>query len=274
MATKLKHSASITTLQDSDATGSSRPCVVLIEDNPLTSWAIDQALAPSFDLMHCPHIADAEKELAGTNSCFVIFGSPIADERPDEVVRIAKAAPNRVLALVSDPDNPLLTKLNWVLEKPFDLSQLIALLNMALRQNIELHKGVIHVNSREHESRSNPQSGARPLELRLRDRFQREVCPICIHRTSNGGCSITNRVDRFECPVFEWADKIAELVRELSSPRLEDYINQIQSIICPDCKQDPKGRCKDRDRLDCPADLYAGLIIPIIEEELAAERSA
>lgn len=261
-------------LRDNQArTDSDRPCVVLLEDNPLTSWAIDQALAPQFDLMHCTTLSEAERELASAEDCLIVVGSPIADDHPADVAQLADSAPDRVIALVSDPDNPLLLKLPRVLEKPFDLMQLIDLLKSALRAKPKLQKDVIHVNSDNAKNPTSQPTGNRPLEIRLRERFEREVCPVCVHKTADSGCTVTNRVDRFECPVFEWADKIAELARDIDSPRLDDYITQIQSIICPDCRQAADGRCKDRDHLDCPVDLYLGLIIPIIEEELKAERS-
>jgi hypothetical protein len=37
--------------------------------------------------------------------------------------------------------------------------------------------------------------------------------------------------------------------------------------------QDANGRCVDRDHLDCPLDLYLGLIVEALEEELNASRA-
>ncbi len=68
--------------------------------------------------------------------------------------------------------------------------------------------------------------------------------------------------------MFEWAQQLAEAVEGVESNRLADYMDRIQAIICPSCMQRPDGKCQARDHLDCPLDLYMGLVVPIIEDEV------
>ena len=103
------------------------------------------------------------------------------------------------------------------------------------------------------------------LQSRLAKRFEDEICRVCVHKTSGTGCTLTRRR---ECPIFEWAEKLTDVVKQMWSERLSDYMEQIQSIICPECAQDPQGACEDRDHLDCPLDLYHALVIEILEQEI------
>ncbi len=253
--------------------GRRRTRVVVMEDNPLTAWAIDQALAPYFDLTHRSNLVEAEKELVRDPNCLIVVGSPLADDHPDEVIRFADTAPARVVALVSDPNNLQPTGSIRVLEKPFDLARLTGALIESMAKRIDAKPAGTHSTPERQNPPSRSSARLRPLEVRLRERFEQEICPVCVHRTADGSCTAPRRFDRIECPVFEWARNIATLVQTIDSPRLEDYIERIQSIICPECMQAPGGRCEARDRLDCPVDLYLGLIVPIIEDELQRELS-
>ena len=235
-------------------TGTHAPRVVVIENNPLTAWAIARALAPDFAVMQRSTLIEAAAELDRHEAEFVICGSPYADDAPAELKRFAEAFGPRVIALVSDPDCGLSA---WmpVLEKPFELNRLVELLNPAR------HSGVSP------QSMGTPKRGTnvKTLAERLDVRFKSEICPLCIHRTAEGGCTLT---EEHECPMLKWARQLAEVVVGIDSGRLGDYMDKIQAIICPSCMQLADGRCKTRDRLDCPLDLYLGLIVPIIEQEL------
>jgi|CXWL01.1.fsa_nt_gi hypothetical protein len=227
-----------------------RTRIVLIESNPLTVWAIKKTLAASYDLVCCSTLEEARAELAMPNVVSVICGSPIVDDHPEALSEIAQIAGRRVLALVSDTDREVPPNVR-VLEKPFDLMRLTELLGDAQPTAI-----------------MTTLSPKEALADRLRLRIEDEVCPLCIHQTSDGGCSLQHGPERGNCPAFKWAHQLAELVEGVESNRLGDYADQIQAIICPECKQSPDGRCKARERLDCPIDLYLGLLIPIVEEEL------
>lgn len=103
------------------------------------------------------------------------------------------------------------------------------------------------------------------LTTRLTRRFEDEICPVCAHRTASAGCSLTARR---ECPIFEWSEKLAAVVADIDSDRLGDYMDQVGKIICPDCCQGDDGACAAREHLDCPLDLYFGLVVEILEDEL------
>lgn len=103
------------------------------------------------------------------------------------------------------------------------------------------------------------------LMERLAKRFEDDICRVCVHRTAGGGCTLTEHAD---CPVQRWAEQLAEVVKGVASDRLSEYLDHIQAVICPQCIQDEAGHCKARTHLDCPLDLYLGLVVRILEEEL------
>ncbi len=111
------------------------------------------------------------------------------------------------------------------------------------------------------------------LAERLAEEFEERICRVCVHRTADGGCTLT---ERRECPIYQWAEQIAAVVEEVRSDRLAEYADRIQEIICPACFRqrgliatpETVRDCEERTHLDCPLDLYLGLIVPIVEEEL------
>ncbi len=107
------------------------------------------------------------------------------------------------------------------------------------------------------------------LAKRLADQFEQRICRVCVHETATGGCTLTR--DR-ECPIFQWAEPLAEVVAGVGSDRLADYMERIQAVICPDCLQDERGHCEDRNHLNCPLDLYLGIVVEVLEQELSAGR--
>ena len=229
---------------------SSHARVLLIESNTLTVWAIKRTLADKYDLICFSTLEAARSELASPDVHSVICGSPIMDDHPEALADIAKVAGRQTVALVSDMDRTLPPNVR-MLEKPFDLARLVEILGdgqLVTSRQCALPKG--------------------SLADRLHARISVEVCPVCVHQTADGGCSLKQGPEWSECPAFKWAEQLAELVDGVESNRLGDYFDRIQAIICPACKQSPDGRCKARENLDCPIDLYPGLAIPIVEEEL------
>jgi hypothetical protein len=108
-----------------------------------------------------------------------------------------------------------------------------------------------------------------PLEQLLARRFEDEICRVCVRRTASGDCSLEAGK---ECPIFRWAEELAGIVEGVDSARLADYMDRIQAVVCPQCAQDERGFCKSRDKLDCPLELYLGLVVRILEEELEARK--
>ncbi len=103
------------------------------------------------------------------------------------------------------------------------------------------------------------------LTARLTRRFEEEICRVCAHRTASAGCSLTATR---ECPIFQWSEKLSGVVGGIDSDRLGDYMDEVGRIICPDCHQGDDGVCAERDHLNCPLDLYFGLVVEILEDEL------
>jgi hypothetical protein len=238
-----------------------RPRAVVIEDNPLTLWAIRRTLTPTFDLVCCSTFKEARIQLSLPNVSVVICGSPVAEDHPEWIERISRIPGLRVVALMARPLGSL-PKSVTVLEKPFELAELLA--------EAKLGQGPAGGQaSSPRPVRSGPAVPLRPLADRLRDRFEQEICKVCVHRTADGGCSMKQEHRWEQCPVYQWAGQLAQLVEGVRSVRLAEYMDRIAAIICPQCRQLADGGCETRDHLDCPLDLYLGLIVPIIEEELA-----
>jgi hypothetical protein len=108
-----------------DKADPARPRALVIEDNPLTLWAIQQTLSPTFDLTCCSTLKGARAELSDPGVGVVICGSPVADEHPEWIGRIARLPGKRVVALMSRSVASL-PKSVVVLEKPFQLAELLA----------------------------------------------------------------------------------------------------------------------------------------------------
>lgn len=263
--TKSNHAPSNAPRRRAAAKGDDRPRVLIIEDNPLTFWAMERTLAAAYNVVRCTSLEQAQRELLRSPALCVICGSPIADRHPEDLPRLADAAGRNVVALVSDPDCRFAPNVR-ILEKPFALNRLIDL----LAHDRSLAASPVPNPNSAAGADSRGSTNMATLSERLYARFEKEICSRCVHRTADGGCSLT---DRRECPVFEWATQIAELIKGIDSNRLGDYLDRIQAIICPDCMQQPNGQCKSRDHLDCPLDLYLGLVVPIIEEELKGGRA-
>jgi len=100
---------------------------------------------------------------------------------------------------------------------------------------------------------------------RLAKRCEEEICHVCVHRTAQGGCTLS---ERHECPIFEWAEQLTEVVSNMNSDRLAKYMKKIQDVICPECMQMDDGSCEDRDHWNCPLDLYLGIVVDVLEDEL------
>lgn len=235
------------------------PRAIVIEDNPLTLWAIRQTLSSAFDIVCCCDLLQARQHLDRCRECLVICGSPVSDQHPEWIDQIASLPGKKVVALTSREMEGL-PKSVVVLEKPFQLSDLLAEAQRTPAPTVDL--------------KDPPATPEPSLMQRLRNRFEQEICPVCIHRTSTGQCALLQRHDPIQCPIQEWAERLIQLVDARQSDRLADYLDDIQSTICPNCRQSPNGRCAARDHLDCPIDLYIGLVVPIIEEELRRATAA
>ncbi|MCG8403957.1 MAG: hypothetical protein MI923_02045 [Phycisphaerales bacterium] len=104
-----------------------QPLALIIEENLLTAWAIENTLSPSYDVLTCTTFEEASKVLQNPRLKAIICGSPVADEDPDALSTLARGSVCRVVVLVSDTGHPTPENV-IVLEKPFALEQLACLL--------------------------------------------------------------------------------------------------------------------------------------------------
>ncbi len=103
------------------------------------------------------------------------------------------------------------------------------------------------------------------LTARLIRRFEDEICRVGAHRPASAGCSLTATR---ESPIFVWSEKLSAVVADIDSDRLGDYMDQVGKIICPDCFQGGDGTYAECEHLDWPLDLYLGLVVEILQDEL------
>lgn len=100
------------------------------------------------------------------------------------------------------------------------------------------------------------------IEQRLREK----ICPNCVRRTSDGGCSLP--ADR-PCSLFANLDEIVRIVRETRSRKIDPYVDTLRERVCGACHfQNDHGRCPCREDVDCALDTYYPLIVEEIEKQL------
>lgn len=106
------------------------------------------------------------------------------------------------------------------------------------------------------------------VQQRIRERLEAEVCRACIYRTANGSCGLPEATP---CPILSRVDRIIDVVRSVSSDRIEPYIDRLREVVCQHCRfEDENRHCRLRDSADCALDDYFALVVNIVEDELAA----
>ncbi len=94
--------------------------------------------------------------------------------------------------------------------------------------------------------------------------LQENVCTRCADGDKDGNCHLDkNR----ECPLKVHLPFVITSVNRISSIRIQDYAQQLHTIICDDCKyQTDKGTCVKRVKEECALDHYFPLMIDSIEQ--------
>lgn len=101
------------------------------------------------------------------------------------------------------------------------------------------------------------------LQLNLVEAALRsKICPNCVRYTADHRCSLPP--DR-PCVIFEALPTIAQVVQNVSSDRIDPYLDRIRTDLCAVCNEDEHGRCPLRDHLDCALDSYLPLVVDEIE---------
>lgn len=107
---------------------------------------------------------------------------------------------------------------------------------------------------------------SRSLHERITDRIAAEVSPNCMHRLPTGRC---HQPEDLPCPITSNIDGIIDIVRSVSSDRIEPYVDRVRETVCRKCPmQDESGQCCLRDRVDCCLDALFVLVVTIVEEEI------
>ena len=101
--------------------------------------------------------------------------------------------------------------------------------------------------------------------------LRRDVCGPCPDRHPHGGCA---RPTDDPCSIETNLGPTVEAILEVgNSPLIDDYVTALRAKVCPDCRQDPDGRCDWRDRNGCKLDAFILQIVEVVEttrDELAA----
>ena len=100
----------------------------------------------------------------------------------------------------------------------------------------------------------------------LENSLKARICPICVRRTRDGGCSLP--ADR-PCSLFSNLPEIVKIVSETRSRRIDPYVDVLRDRVCGACHfQDDHGSCPCRADLDCALDTYYPMIVEEIEKQL------
>ena len=66
-----------------------------------------------------------------------------------------------------------------------------------------------------------------------------------------------------------------DVVRGIQSDKMDPYVERLREVICSECPhEDMDGVCAMRAHADCPLDDYFGMLVEIIEEELARKHAS
>ena len=111
---------------------------------------------------------------------------------------------------------------------------------------------------------------ANSVQERICERVEAEISPNCMHRMPSGVC---RQPEDFPCPIHGNMAAIIEVVRSVSSNRIDPYVTRLREVVCQKCQMlNESSECKLRDTLDCCLDVFVVLIVKIVEEELAREQ--
>ena len=111
---------------------------------------------------------------------------------------------------------------------------------------------------------------AKSVQERICERVEAEISPNCMHRRPSRVCW---KPEDFPCPIHGNMAAIIDVVRSVSSDRIDPYVTRLREEVCQKCQMlDESGECKLRDNLDCCLDAFIVLIVKIVEEELAREQ--
>jgi hypothetical protein len=100
--------------------------------------------------------------------------------------------------------------------------------------------------------------------------LQERVCAVCLDRHDDGSCQLPNgRV----CGVKRHLPLIADVVHNVDSSRMDDYVAAVERSICKRCpEQDAAGHCTYREKASCALYAYLPLVLDAIDAADEARR--
>ena len=90
-----------------------------------------------------------------------------------------------------------------------------------------------------------------------------KVCSVCLDSRDDRTCGLSGRV----CAIEKHLPRLVEVLSEIDSPRMDDYVAAIRAQVCASCdQQDDSGRCDLRAQAACALDAYLSLVVDAVEE--------
>ena len=92
--------------------------------------------------------------------------------------------------------------------------------------------------------------------------IQRLVCGVCLDQADDGSCGLTRRA----CALQTHLPRLAEVLAQVQSPRMDEYEAAVRAEICARCsEQDAQGHCALRDQGACALSAYLPLVLEAVE---------
>ncbi|MFQ5797201.1 MAG: hypothetical protein ACE5H0_00750 [Bacteroidota bacterium] len=91
-----------------------------------------------------------------------------------------------------------------------------------------------------------------------------KVCANCVDGDGKGNCKLSGEN---WCGLQEHFPLIVQVVKNVHSDSLGEYIVALRDIVCAQCRhQSPDGLCRYRQAVDCGLDRYFPMVVQAIEE--------
>ena len=100
-------------------------------------------------------------------------------------------------------------------------------------------------------------------DLAYWEALQEHVCSVCLDQRNDGQCSLPKGS---LCALKRHLPVIADVVHNMDSPRMDDYVAAVERSICTRCpEQHASGTCSFRDEARCALYTYLPLVLDAIE---------
>jgi len=93
--------------------------------------------------------------------------------------------------------------------------------------------------------------------------IRKNVCSICVDSNEKGKCTLN---DDEVCAVELYLPKIVEIVHNIKSDDIKDYVNALRENVCLECRSQANGYCYLREDVNCSLDRYYSRIVETIQE--------